>query len=89
MAPRERLSRVGAAGVPGTGVAVRVDVGVAEGGTIGEGDAVGAARCVATTMVAMSSGEVLGTCMPLHDGAIASKHTANKVRLLVWICESS
>jgi hypothetical protein len=64
---------VGATGVPGTGVDVNVGAIVAVGDTIGDGVRVGAAFCVAATIVAMSAGAVLGmSAVAQADEALSS-----------------
>jgi len=71
-------TRVGAAGVPGTGVEVSVGAAVAVGDTTGDGVCVGAARCVATTIVAMSCGEALGAAAAVQAVIVPSSHNAGR-----------
>jgi VanZ family protein len=66
------------------GVLVDVGVGVRDGANVGEGVTDGIARWVATTNVAISSGEVLGTVTVLHAGATMISASAAAFKRLDW-----
>lgn len=78
VAPSSNLNRVGDSGVPSLGVGSGVAVMVGVGGAVPDGATVGAARCVATTIVAISDGEVPGTCVLAQADVIATKPNASK-----------